>query len=78
MALDLSALTAAVEAETTVVTSAITLLNGLSGNLEAVKAELLAKGITEADLQSLTDVTTSITSTTDALAAAVVANTPAA
>lgn len=55
--------------------SAITLLNNLGTELKAVKEELAAQGIDNARLNTLTD---SISTNTDNLAAAVVANTPAA
>lgn len=68
MATDLTALTAAVTRDTEVSTSAITLLNHLS--------ELLAASATDpAAIQSIAE---SLTANADALAAAVVANTPAA
>lgn len=64
---DLSALTAAVEAETTVAQSAVTLLVQLHDMLVAAGT----------DPQALADLAATIQANTDALSAAVVANTPA-
>lgn len=60
--------------DTDVTSSAATLLNGLSAELQQVKDELAAQGVDNARLNSLVD---SVASNTDALAAAVAANTPA-
>jgi hypothetical protein len=68
MALDLSALTAEVTRNTDVDTSAIALLNGLAAQIQALKGDPVA-------LQQLAD---ALRGSSDALAAAVVANTPAA
>lgn len=68
MSQELDDLTAEVAAETTVEQSAITLLNGLA-------AQLAAAGTDPVKLKALT---ASIKSSSDSLAAAVVANTPAA
>ena len=65
---DLVSITAAVAAETSVVESAVTLLNSLN-------ARLIAAGTDPVALQALSD---QITANTNSLAAAVVANTPAA
>lgn len=65
---DLTELTAQVEKNTTVVESAIALITGL-------KAELDAAGTDPVALKALSD---KLGSETDALAAAVAANTPAA
>ncbi len=64
----LDTLTASVTAETTVVASAITLLNGL-------KAQLDAAGT---DPAKLADLSAQLDASRTALAAAIVANTPAA
>lgn len=66
MAADLTELQAQVERNTTVVASAIDLLVGLAQQIEDLKADPVA-------LQALAD---KIRNSTDALAAAVVANTP--
>ena len=66
--MDLTALQAAVAAESTVIDSAITLLQGLYTALQA----------TAGDPTALNALATEIKTKTDALAAAVAANTPAA
>lgn len=58
----------------TVHDSVIALLNGLSGTIATIKAELAALGIDNATLNQLG---TDLSDSTDAVAAAVVANTPA-
>jgi hypothetical protein len=68
MALDLTALQAAVQKDTDAENSAITLLNGLSSALTAAKADPVA-------VQAIAD---QLSANADALAAAVVANTPSA
>ncbi len=68
MATDLSALQAAVEKDTAVDQSAITLLQGLKAALDAAGTDPVA-------LKALSD---QLGSNSDALAAAVAANTPAA
>ena len=65
---DLTALTAAVTKDTDVQSSAITLLNGLSAQIAALKTDPVA-------LQALAD---QLNSKADELGAAVAANTPAA
>jgi len=65
---DLTALTAEVARNTEVDSSAIALLNGLAAQIEALKTDPVA-------LQALAD---TMKGSSDALAAAVVANTPAA
>ena len=65
---DLTALTAEVERNTTVDESAIALLTGLAAQIEALKTDPAA-------LQALAD---TMRGSSDALAAAVLANTPAA
>jgi hypothetical protein len=64
---DLTALTAEVQRNTDVDSSAIVLLNGLAAQIEALKTDPVA-------LQQLAD---TMRQSSDALAAAVVANTPA-
>jgi chromosome segregation ATPase len=65
---DLTALTAEVERNTAVDQSAIALLNGLAAQIEALKTDPIA-------LQNLAD---TMRGSSDALAAAVTANTPVA
>jgi hypothetical protein len=74
----ITALTAQVQANTTVENSALVLIQGFSATLAAAVAAAQAAGATPAQLQSLTDLGTAIKASDDALAAAVAANTPAA
>lgn len=60
---------------TTVQASAVTLLNGLKAQLDAAIAELAAQGIDNATLNNLS---ASLDTSTNDLAAAVAANTPGA
>lgn len=60
---------------TTVQASAVTLLNGLKTQLDAAIAELAAQGIDNATLNNLS---ASLDTSTNDLAAAVAANTPGA
>ncbi len=73
----ITALTASVAAENTVIDSAVTLINGFSATLAAAIAAALAAGATPTELQSLTDLQTGVDAKATALAAAVAANTPA-
>lgn len=72
----IAALQAEITNETTVVNSAIALINGISGQIAAAVAAALAAGATPAELQALTDLQTALASNDAALAAAVSANTP--
>jgi hypothetical protein len=54
--------------------SATVLLNGFQARLDAAVAQALANGASEAELQPLTDLSTSFEADTAALAAAVAAN----
>jgi hypothetical protein len=74
----IAALQADVTAEDTVIDGATVLIQGFSAQLAAAIATAQAAGATPAELQSLTDLGTTITTKTAALAAAVQANTPAA
>ena len=74
----IATLQATVANDTTVEQSAITLISGLATQLQAALAAAQAAGATPAQLQSLADLQTQITSNSTALAAAVTANTPAA
>lgn len=67
-----------VTAEDTVIDSAVALINGFAAQLAAAVAAAQAAGATPAQLQSLTDLSTTIEAKTTALSQAVVANTPAA
>lgn len=59
---------------TTVQASSVTLLNGLSARIQTIKDELAALGIDNATLNQLS---TDLDTSTNALAEAVTANTPA-
>ena len=72
----ITALAAQVERDRTVNASAVTLINGFQARLDAAVEEAKAAGATDAQLQSLTDLSTALGSQQDALAAAVAANTP--
>ncbi|HSR79037.1 MAG TPA: hypothetical protein VLN57_20860 [Xanthobacteraceae bacterium] len=81
----LTALQTAVANETTIDQSAITLLNGLGGQIAALAAQLATAIANQADpatvsalVTQLTTLGTTVTASSTALAAAVTANTPAA
>lgn len=67
-----------VEATTAVETSAVTLINGIAARITAAVATAIANGATAEQLAPVTDEVASLKSATDALSAAVAANTPAA
>ena len=67
-------LAAAVAAESTVIDSAITLINGMNAQLQELQKELADAGIYTTKIQALIDKTTT---KTQALADSVAANTPA-
>lgn len=71
-------LTAQVTAEDTVIDSAVVLINGFAAQLAAAAAAAGAAGATPVELQALTDLGTTISGKSAALAAAVTANTPVA
>ncbi len=73
--LSLDRLEAEVAEDTSVKQSAIALMNANNKELKAIRAELAESGIDNAKLNSLIDL---YDDSTDELAAAVVANTPAA
>jgi hypothetical protein len=75
---ELAALSAQVTAETTVEASALALINGISARVAAAVAAALAAGATPAQLAEITSLGASIKASSDPLAAAVAANTPAA
>jgi chromosome segregation ATPase len=70
-------LTTKVTAETTVEQAAITLLQGLSAQIADLKTQLQNAGVDPALLQKLTDLGSTIDARKQALADAIVANTPA-
>lgn len=74
----IAALTAEVTAATTVEDSAITFIDGVPGLITSAVNAALANGATSEQLQPLTDLGAALQAKSDALAAAVTANTPAA
>jgi len=78
MALDVTKLQAAVQAEDTVIDSAVTLINGLPQLVgAAVQAALAQAGVDTATAQAAVDaVTADVSSKTAGLTAALTANTP--
>jgi len=71
----LADLQAAVDKNTTVVNSAVTLINGIADRIQNAVNAALANGATAAELQPLTDEVKALNDNADALAAAVQANT---
>lgn len=71
----IAVLTTDVTAETTVVDSAVTLINGIPKLIADAVETALAAGATPAQLQAITDVQTTIEKKSSELAAAVAANT---
>lgn len=71
-------LTAQVTANTTVVESAIALINGIPVLIDTAVKAAIANGATAEQLAPLADLSANLKSEDDKLAAAVVANTPAA
>ena len=65
----------AVTNSTTVAGSAVTLINGFAGRLQAAVELALANGATQAQLQPVIDEVNSLNDSSTALAAAVAANT---
>lgn len=74
----LTALTAKVTAEDTEIDSAIVLINGIPKLIADAVSAALAQGATPAQLKSITDLATTIQGKSDALASALVTNTPSA
>lgn len=74
---EIAALKAEVAADVTVMGSAGKLIDGFGAQLAAATAAALAAGATDAQLQSLTDLQTTLAAEKDDLAAKVAANTPA-
>jgi len=67
-----------VKANTDAEASAVIVLNGIAGRIQKAVDAALANGATEAELQPVSDEVAALKASSDALAAAVVANTPAA
>lgn len=74
----ISALQAETERETSVVTSVLTLLQGIPALIDDAVQKALAAGATPAELSAITAAVDAIKANSDKLAAAVQANTPAA
>jgi hypothetical protein len=74
----LTTLTATVAANTTVMGSASALITGFGAQLAAAIAAAQAAGATPAELQTLTDLNTTLTANNATLTAAIASNTPAA
>ena len=75
---EIASLQAEVTAETTVESSAVTLINGISAQIASAVAAAQAAGASPAELAAITAVQASITASSTTLASAVAANTPAA
>lgn len=75
---DLQALNQAVAQNTSVEQSVLAALNGVPAQIQAAVNQALAAGATPEQLKAITDATAAITANNTALAAAVVASTPAA
>ena len=73
---ELAALKAEVARDVEVMGSAVTLIGGIGGMIQKAVDAALAAGATTEQLQAITDVQTSLKNESDALAAAVAANTP--
>ena len=71
----LSDLAAAVEKATTVEASAAMLINGIAARIQAAVDAALANGASAADLAPITDEVSKLNAASDALSAAVAANT---
>jgi len=74
----LTDLEAQVKATTDVEDSATALINGIAGRIQAAVDAALANGATAAELQPVTNEVAALKAASDALSAAVIANTPAA
>ena len=77
MSVELDNLTAKVTANTAVDQSALTLIQGITARIDAAIAAAQANGATPEVLAKLVALSTELGSSSDALAAAVAANTPA-
>lgn len=74
----LAQLTAEIEETKTVQASAVALITGFSARIQAAVDAVLANGASEADLAPIQTELDALTESSNALAAAVTANTPAA
>lgn len=75
---DIQTLQQQVASDTDAENSAITLINGIPGLIQTAVNDALANGATQQQLQSLSDLSTTLQNNAQALASAVAANTPAA
>ena len=71
----LADLQAAVSRDTDVVNSAVTLINGIAARIQAAIDKAIANGASEAELQPVIAEVATLNANSDALAAAVQANT---
>lgn len=74
----LDALAAQVTANTSAEASAVTVLNGVAARIQAAVDAAIAGGASAADLAPVTDEIAAMKASSDALAAAIAANTPGA
>lgn len=74
----LDALAAQVTQNTTIEGSAVQLINGIAQRITDAVNAAIAGGATAADLQPVTDEIAALKASSDALSAAIAANTPAA
>lgn len=73
----LDTLTAEITKANTVISSAVTLINGIKAQQDAAVQQALANGATAAQLQPIIALGTNLSTNADALSAAVAASTPA-
>jgi len=71
----IAALTAQVESDTAVESSAVTVINGIAGQVAAAVAAAQAAGATPAQLDALNKLVPTLKNSADTLAAAIAANT---
>ncbi len=74
----LADLAAQVKANTDAEDAAVIVLNGIAARIEAAVQAAIANGATAAELAPVSDEVASLKKSSDALSAAIVANTPAA
>lgn len=74
----LDPLEAQIKASDDVIDSAVLLINGIQAQIADAVTKAIANGATAAELAPLTDLNTTLKAKTDALAAAILANTPTA
>ncbi len=74
----LDALAAQVKANTDAEASAVTVITGIAARIQAAVDAAIAGGATAEDLKPVTDEVAALKASSDALSAAIVANTPSA